>query len=163
LRLVFEDRGTRFAPGVDAGRWSAQVARLKQATSGAQAVVLEQALADLLTRPGIEAGRRQLRTALAVRREEARGVIARHFPAGTRVTNPAGGLILWLELPRSVDALALFHACLAENIVIAPGTMFSATDHFRHCIRLGLGGDWDDGHRRALQRVGALACLTVAG
>jgi DNA-binding transcriptional MocR family regulator len=68
-----------------------------------------------------------------------------------------------LELPRSVDALALFHACLAENIVIAPGTMFSATDHFRHCIRLGLGGDWDDGHRRALQRVGALACLTVAG
>jgi DNA-binding transcriptional MocR family regulator len=156
------------APGlrlgwVDAGRWSAQVARLKQATSGAQAVVLEQALADLLTRPGIEAGRRQLRTALAVRREEARGVIARHFPAGTRVTNPAGGLILWLELPRSVDALALFHACLAENIVIAPGTMFSATDHFRHCIRLGLGGDWDDAHRQALQRVGALACLTVAG
>jgi DNA-binding transcriptional MocR family regulator len=68
-----------------------------------------------------------------------------------------------LELPRSVDALALFHACLAENIVIAPGTMFSATDHFRHCIRLGLGGDWDDAHRQALQRVGALACLTVAG
>jgi DNA-binding transcriptional MocR family regulator len=42
-------------------------------------------------------------------------------------------------------------------IVIAPGTMFSATHHFRHCIRLGLGGNWDDAHRRALRRVGSLA------
>jgi hypothetical protein len=37
--------------------------------------------------------------------------------------------------------------------------MFSATDHFRHCIRLGLGGELDDAHRRALQRVGALAAM----
>ena len=36
-------------------------------------------------------------------------------------------------------------------------TMFSATDYFRHCIRLGLGGIWDDAHRRALRRVGSLA------
>lgn len=150
------------APGVrlgwvEAGRWSKQVARLKQATSGAQTVVLEHALADLLTRPGVEAGRRQLRTALATRLGEARQLIARHFPVGTRVTNPAGGLILWVELPHQVDSLALFHACLAERIVIAPGTMFSATDHFNHCIRLGLGGDWDDAHRQALRRVGQLA------
>jgi DNA-binding transcriptional MocR family regulator len=150
------------APGlrlgwVDAGRWSSDVARLKQATSGAQAVVLEQALADLLTRPGVEASRRKLRSALSARLEQAREVIARHFPAGTRVTNPAGGLFLWVELPREIDALALFHACLAEHIVIAPGTMFSATDHFRHCIRLGLGGEWDEAHRQALRRVGELA------
>jgi DNA-binding transcriptional MocR family regulator len=150
------------APGlrlgwVEAGRWSSDVARLKQATSGAQTVLLEQALADLLSRPGVEAGRRRLRTALAGRLDEAREVIAQHFPAGTRVTNPAGGLFLWVELPREVDALGLFQACLREHIVIAPGTMFSATDHFRHCIRLGLGGEWDEPHRQALRRVGELA------
>jgi DNA-binding transcriptional MocR family regulator len=150
------------APGlrlgwVDAGRWTSDVARLKQATSGAQTVLLERALADLLTRPGVEAGRRKLRSALAARLDEAREVIARHFPTGTRVTNPAGGLFLWVELPREVDALELFHACLDERIVIAPGTMFSATDHFRHCIRLGLGGEWDEAHRQALRRVGEVA------
>ena len=120
-------------------------------------MLLERALADLLTQPGIEAGYRQMRATLAARVDEARGLIAQHFPKGTRVTNPAGGLILWAELPRGTDALALFQACLAENIVIAPGTMFSATDHFRHCVRLGLGGTWDDAHRRALRRVGSLA------
>jgi DNA-binding transcriptional MocR family regulator len=93
--------------------------------------------------------------------DEARGLIAQHFPKGTRVTNPAGGLILWAELPRGVDSLALFQACLAENIVIAPGTMFSATNDFRHCVRLGLGGVWDDAHRRALRRVGSLAAALL--
>ena len=154
------------APGlrlgwVDAGRFGTHLARLKQATSGSQPVILQRALADLLTQPGIAAGYRQMRATLAVRMDEARGLIAEHFPKGTRVTNPAGGLILWAELPGGVDALALFQACLAENIVIAPGTMFSATNHFRHCVRLGLGGVWDDAHRSALRRVGSLAATLM--
>jgi DNA-binding transcriptional MocR family regulator len=154
------------APGlrlgwVDAGRFGTELARLKQATSGSQSVFLERALADLLTQPGVEAGYRQMRATLAARMDEARRSIAEHFPKGTRVTNPAGGLILWTELPRGIDSLALFQACLAEKIVIAPGTMFSATDHFRHCVRLGLGGVWDDVHRQALRRVGALAAALV--
>jgi DNA-binding transcriptional MocR family regulator len=119
--------------------------------------MLERALADLLTQPGIEAGYRQLRSTVAARVDEARGLIAQHFPEGTRVTDPQGGFILWVELPRSVAGLALFHRCLAENIVIAPGKMFSATNRFEHCIRLGLGGRWNDAHRHALRRVGDLA------
>jgi DNA-binding transcriptional MocR family regulator len=150
------------APGlrlgwVDAGRWSARLARLKQATSGSQSAMLERALADLLAQPGIEAGYRQMRARLAARLDEARGVVAHEFPKGTRITNPSGGLILWVELPRGTDSLALSQACLAENIVIAPGAMFSATGHFSHCLRLGLGGSWDEAHRRALRRVGFLA------
>jgi DNA-binding transcriptional MocR family regulator len=130
---------------------------MKESTSGSQTTMLERALADLLTQPGIEAGYRQLRATIAARVDEARGLIAQHFPEGTRVTDPQGGFILWVELPRSLDSLALFQDCLAENIVIAPGKMFSATNHFEHCIRLGLGGRWDDTHRHALRRVGDLA------
>jgi DNA-binding transcriptional MocR family regulator len=150
------------APGlrlgwVDAGRWGPKLVRMKESTSGSQTTMLERALADLLTQPGIEAGYRQLRATIAARVDEARGLIAQHFPEGTRVTDPQGGFILWVELPRSIDSLGLFQNCLAENIVIAPGKMFSATNHFEHCIRLGLGGRWDDTHRHALRRVGDLA------
>jgi DNA-binding transcriptional MocR family regulator len=156
------------APGlrlgwVEAGRWGTSLARLKQATSGSQAVILERALPDLLTQAGVEAGYRQMRATLAVRVDEARGLISEHFPKATRITNPAGGLVLWAELPRSIDALALFKACLAENIGVARGTMLRATDHFRHCVRLGLGGEWYDAHRRALQRVGVLAATLEHG
>jgi DNA-binding transcriptional MocR family regulator len=89
--------------------------------------------------------------------DEARGLIAQHFPKGTRVTDPAGGFILWVELPSQIDSLALFHAGMAERICFAPGTMFSATDRFRHCLRLGMGGKWGAAERQALKRLGDLA------
>jgi DNA-binding transcriptional MocR family regulator len=150
------------APGlrlgwVEAGPWGEHVRQLKAATSGSQAAVLECAMADLLTQPGIEAGYRQLRNVVAARMDEARGLIAQHFPKGTRVTDPAGGFILWVELPEQIDSQALLQACLLERICFAPGTMFSATDRFRHCLRLGMGGQWGDAERVALRRVGQLA------
>jgi DNA-binding transcriptional MocR family regulator len=150
------------APGIrlgwlDAGRWGAQVRRLKAVHSGGHTELLELAMADLLTQPGNESGYRQLRSTIAARVDEARGLIAESFPRGTRVTDPAGGYILWVELPTAIDSVALFRACLAEKICIAPGTMFSATDRYRHCIRLGVGGRWDDAQRDGLRRVGAIA------
>lgn len=150
------------APGLRLGwiaapAWTERLQRLKAATSGSETVMLQRALADLLTQPGIEAGYRQLRGVVAARVDEARGLISRHFPKGTRVTAPAGGFILWLELPGDIDTIALFEACLDEHICIAPGSLFSATDRFRHCMRLGLGGKWGDAERRALARVGKLA------
>jgi len=40
--------------------------------------------------------------------------------------------------------------------------MFSATDRFRHCIRLSVGSGWGDVQRRALRRVGELAGALAA-
>ena len=150
------------APGLrlgwlDAGSRVSDLIRMKEATSGSQTLILQRALADLLGQSGIEAGFRQIRATIATRIDEARGLIANHFPAGTRVTDPSGGFILWIELPRDVDALQLSQACLAEKIVIAPGKMFSASGRFDNCFRLGVGGAWDDKHRDALRRLGALA------
>lgn len=150
------------APGlrlgwIDGGRWAARVRRLKESTSGAQTPVLELALAELLSQPGQAASCRHLRAAVAARVDEARGAISESFPRGTRVTDPPGGFILWLELPRQVDSLTLFEACLDERICIGPGVLFSATDRYRHCIRLGVGGTWNDAQVDALRRVGAIA------
>jgi DNA-binding transcriptional MocR family regulator len=154
------------APGlrvgyVDAGRWTEQVKRLKAVHSGAHTEFLELAVADLLTQPGAESAYRQLRTTVAARVDEARGIIAESFPKGTRVTDPPGGFILWVELPAGSDSMALFEACLRERICIAPGTMFSTTGRYRHCLRLGLGGRWDEAQRQALRRVGELAQRVV--
>jgi DNA-binding transcriptional MocR family regulator len=154
--------GKTLAPGLrlgwlDAGRWRSRVQRLKAATSGGHTTFLERALADLLNQPGNEASSRRLRGTMAARIDEARGLIAQSFPAGTRVTDPPGGYVLWVELPTAIDSLALYRVCLAEHICIAPGTMFSATGRFRHCIRLGIGGAWNDAQRTALRRVGTLA------
>jgi DNA-binding transcriptional MocR family regulator len=155
------------APGlrvgwVEAGRWDAPLKRMKAATSGGQTAIIELAMADLLTQTGNEAAYRQLRGTIASRVDEARSLIAQSFPKGTRVTDPAGGYILWVEMAREIDSQALFASCLAERICIAPGTLFSSSDRYRHCIRLGVGGRWDEAQRAGLRRIGALACEMAA-
>lgn len=150
------------APGlrvgwVEGGRWNTSLRRLKTALSGAQTSITELAMAELLSQRGYEPHLRRLREALARNVDDARRLIGESFPRGTRVTDPQGGMMLWVEMPPAIDSLALFKACLDEHIVIAPGTMFSATDRYRHCVRVSVGGTWGDEQRRALCRIGELA------
>ena len=90
--------------------------------------------------------------------DAVRSTIAAHFPPGTRVSDPPGGLLLWVELPRGMDANRLHEACLPERILVAPGALFSASGRFRNCLRIGVGGDWSPEHLQALARVGDMAC-----
>jgi DNA-binding transcriptional MocR family regulator len=156
------------APGlatgwVAAGRWSARVAELKLAGSAAGVGVLELALAEMLVQGGYETALRRLRRLFAEQVEQGRRLVGAHFPRGTRVTAPSGGFFLWVELPRSVDAVELFRRCLEQAIVIVPGLLFALTGRFRHCIRLSVGEPWDDARRAALASVGQLACELARG
>lgn len=155
------------APGlrlgwVEAGRWTEPLRAIKDLQAGGQSPVLELALADLIAQTGHAAGMRQLRSAIAVRMESARHVIADAFPPGTRVSDPPGGLLLWLELPRGLDTVQLHQACLAERILVPPGTVFGTGGRFRNCLRIGVGGDWTVGHMQALRRIGEVACAMAA-
>ena len=59
------------------GERQQRLQRMKAATSGSETVMLQRALADLLTQPGIEAGYRQLRAVVAARMDEARAEFTR--------------------------------------------------------------------------------------
>lgn len=154
------------APGVrlgwvEGGRWSRQIAAHKLATSGSQTPVLQVALADLLNQADHAHGQRRLREQIAQRVEEAVRLIRGAFPGGTRVHRARGAYTLWLELPAAAPTgRQLFEACMAENICIAPGEIFTLGTRLDRCIRLSVGGDWDregSRHRSALQRIGELA------
>jgi len=155
------------APGlrlgwVEAGRWTEPLRRIKDMQAGGQSPVLELALADLILQTGHAAAMRQLRAAIAARVDDVRRVIASSFPPGTRVSDPPGGLLFWLELPRSVDTVQLHQAFLSERILVPPGTIFGTGGRFRNCLRIGVGGDWTPRHVSALRRVGELACAMAA-
>lgn len=141
---------------LEAGRWSARVQHFKHVLSGGHTEIVEQAMADVLTQPGYEPAMRAMRRTMRERFVEARTLIGEHFPAGTRVTDPPGGFVLWVELPAGHDTSALFLEALDAGISIAPGSMFSATGRFGHCFRLGLGGDWGPVQRAALRQLGKM-------
>jgi DNA-binding transcriptional MocR family regulator len=99
-----------------------------------------------------------------VRQEYARNValavkaVSLLFPEGTRVTQPEGGFALWVELPTAVDAMELHRRASQENIIIAPGPLFSATQKkYGNCIRLSCGVPWNDRLERGLKKLGDMA------
>jgi DNA-binding transcriptional MocR family regulator len=142
---------------IEPGRWRDRVRMLKFVASGGQNELVELALAELLESGGYERSLRQLRRRVEAQVDAARGVIAESFPRGTRVTRPAGGYILWIELPKECDSIALFEKLLERDITIAPGPMFSATQRYRNCLRVSVGQPWSERSERALREVGRLA------
>ena len=139
-----------------AGRYAPQVERFKMMTSLATALPTQLALAEYLAQGAYERHLRRLREFLATRRRQALRLIEKHFPPGTRVTRPEGGYFVWLELPATVDALALHHQARARSISTAPGVLFSADRRFTHHLRLNVGhpGERVDA---ALRELGMLA------
>lgn len=52
--------------------------------------------------------------------------LARHMPAGTEWTPPAGGMFFWLRLPEGCNALALLPRAIARGVAYVPGEAFYA-------------------------------------
>jgi DNA-binding transcriptional MocR family regulator len=78
------------------------------------------------------------------------------FPAGTKLTRPAGGFVLWVELPGGVDSMQLFDRAMRLGISIAPGPIFSPKGKFSNFIRLNCAMEWSDRVERAVETLGRL-------
>jgi DNA-binding transcriptional MocR family regulator len=143
--------------------WAADLQRAKFYSSVAAPTLQQRVLARYYASGGYDRFLTRLRRDLAQTAERFLDAIAAHFPEGTRVTPPAGGMALWIELPAPVDAMALFRDALASRIGIMPGLVFSAKADYRHYIRLSFGVGWTHDVERALRRLGALARAAVAG
>ncbi len=142
---------------VAAGRFRAEVERLKLLTNVCTPALPQMVIAEFLESGGYDRHLTRLRTTLASQVEMVRQAIAKYFPDGTRISRPAGGYMLWLELPPRTDALKLYRAALAEHISILPGTIFTSTNGYRHHIRINCGHTWSAAHDRALLTLGRLA------
>jgi DNA-binding transcriptional MocR family regulator len=141
---------------VAAGKFQAEIERLKLLTNVATAVLPQLIVAEFLRSGGYDRHLKRLRTKLAGQMEAVRQAIAKYFPEGTRISRPSGGYMLWVQLPAQIDALALYRAALGEHISVLPGTIFSATGRFKNCIRINCGHAWSETHDRALLTLGRL-------
>jgi len=150
------------APGyrigwIAAGRYHDRVMRLKLATTLATPALQQLALAAFLRSGSYAQFLKKVRRAYSDQVARGRDAIARFFPHGTRVTQPRGGFLLWVEMPRAIDSLRLADEALTAGISIAPGPLFSARGQHRHCIRLSCGEAWTPVLDRAIETIGRMA------
>jgi DNA-binding transcriptional MocR family regulator len=150
------------APGyrvgwVAPGRYREKVELLKFAQTVATPTLPQLAIAAFLRNGGYDRHLRALRRQLASQVQRGVEAIGEHFPEGTRVTRPEGGSLVWVELPRQVDALVLHARALEAGISIAPGPIFSAQKRYGNFIRLSCGFPWSPRLEGALATLGSLA------
>jgi DNA-binding transcriptional MocR family regulator len=82
--------------------------------------------------------------------------IIQYFPQDVKLTRPAGGFVLWVEMNKEVDAYKLYQEAMKYGISIAPGQIFSASGDYRNCIRIGYGRAYDDTIEYGLKVLGNL-------
>jgi DNA-binding transcriptional MocR family regulator len=139
------------------GRFQDRVQLLKFSQTVATTTIPQRAIARFLEGGGYDRHLRTLRRKLAESMHRVGAGVAEHFPAGTRISQPKGGTVLWVELPRKVSALELHRRALAEGISIAPGPIFSARQRLSNFIRLSTAQEWNGRVEAALVRLGQLA------
>jgi DNA-binding transcriptional MocR family regulator len=156
------------APGYRVG-WVAtagympQVLEAKFTSTLCGPVLPQVALAAFLASGGYDHHLRRLRRSFADTLAAMTRVIEQAFPAGTKVSQPAGGFVLWLELPQPLDSRLLFAQALAKGICFAPGVVFSASGGHAHCLRLSGGYGWDARIEKGVRALGAMARAALAG
>jgi DNA-binding transcriptional MocR family regulator len=137
-------------------RYAADIARAKFFSSVGSPTLQQYVMAEYFASGVHDRHLRRVRDSLADNCRRYINAIAHHFPAGTRVSNPSGGVVLWVELPRGSNGMDLFERALAAGIGIAPGIIFSAKADYKNFIRLSAGIDWTADVDAALQRLGKL-------
>ena len=140
-----------------AGRFAGKLERLKLMTFLQGSIPAQGAIATYLQDGGYDAHLRRLRQALAAQQTAVFAAVHRYFPSETRLSRPPGGYFAWLELPRKVDAMRLYHAAFAAGVSLAPGVMFSPRpQQYSHCIRINTGQQWTPSIDKGLATLGRL-------
>ncbi len=129
------------APGlrvgwVAPGRYASRVMHMKYISSMSSATLPQLAVADFISRGGYDRHLKKVRSVYMRGRDYLLEWITRYFPEGTRASNPQGGYLLWVELPATVNSMALTTAAMEQGVGVAPGELFSSTGKYSHHIRL---------------------------
>ncbi|KXU96487.1 GntR family transcriptional regulator [Caballeronia megalochromosomata] len=150
------------APGYRIGwlaarKYAQQLMERKLAFSLCSPALPQVALADFLESGAYEVHLRAIRRIFEDNLARMTRTIEESFPPDTKVSQPVGGYVLWLEMPRRFDSRALFDRALEEGICFAPGIAFSASGRFRNCLRLSAGHTWSQQVADGVRRLGQLA------
>ena len=147
------------APGVRVGwiapgRYRDKVTHIKYVSSSMCPTLPQLAIADFIKTGGYQRHTRKVRLLYKQGRDHLIRCIKDYFPEDTKISFPQGGYILWVELNKQYDAVKLAAQCKQGEVSIAPGTLFSATGKYRHCMRLNFSEKTEAKREQGIKQLG---------
>lgn len=144
------------------GQYRDTIMRLKRSYSCSSGLLQQMTLAEFMASGDYDRHLKALRPVLQQNAQRTRALVAEHFPAETRTSNPVGGAVLWIELPARIDAERLFDEAIGAQISIAPGLIFSPCARYQNFIRLSFGHPWSDKIEQSIAWLGQKVRDSVA-
>jgi len=138
------------------GRYRDTLRAAKHMVSGATPLLQQEMVADFMRSGRYERHLRKLRRTLSQQLRQLSQCVQDSFPDGTRLTQPQGGFVLWVELPGGVDTMELYDAASRQEADYVPGALFSPSGSYRNFLRLNAGFPVTAHTAAAIQRLGAL-------
>ena len=146
------------APGlrlgwIEAGRFRDRIRAYKGVTSGMTSALPQLAVAELLATRYYDRHIKRLRLQVGEQTRLYAQVLRDVLPPGTRMTSPAGGNLLWVQLP-GVDGTAVYRGLLQQGVGVFPGEIFSLRGKHRSFLRVSCGAVWSPSIERAIELLG---------
>lgn len=138
------------------GRYRDQVEKMKFLNTLGTSSIHQLAIAEYLKYEGYDRHLRKVRQRFSLNVKLMSACVRRFFPAGTKISQPAGGYVLWIELPKHVDAMQLYEGALEKSITLGPGRMFSAQNDFPNYIRLNYSYPWNQASESSIKQLSEL-------
>ncbi|SHN38566.1 PLP-dependent aminotransferase family protein [Chitinophaga sp. CF418] len=147
------------APGyrvgwVAPGKFKEKIIRQKLLQTISTPTLYQEVIADFLEFGRYDHHLRTFRKNLYANCLQFQRAIESYFPDNTKVSQPQGGFVLWIELDKKIDTSELYATALRQKISFAPGRMFTLRDQYRNCMRLNFALEWSEKLERDLKKLG---------
>lgn len=83
-------------------------------------------------------------------------MIHQYFPKGIKVTNPSGGMFLWVTLPVGTSATRLLEKAAEEKVIFVPGRSFYTDNLGDNSFRLNFSNAGFNDIKAGIKRLGAV-------
>ena len=114
----------------------AKLVQAKQATDLHTATLSQMAVYEVIKDGFLDTHIPTIRTLYRDQCQTMLGALERHMPPGVRWNRPRGGMFLWAELPRGMDASKVLAKAVEQKVAFVPGAPFFAADPEIESLRL---------------------------
>lgn len=139
------------------GRHHQEIKRLKSIQCPWNGTLNEMVVAEFLEAGGYDRHLRRIRQRYAMQCARMRQAVIQQFPDTCRVNQPAGGFVLWVEMPEGFDSERFATEAMAKKISLVPGPIFSPSGNLQNCFRLSCGFAFGDRTLGAITTLGKIA------
>jgi 2-aminoadipate transaminase len=88
--------------------------------------------------------------------------LERYFPAEAQWNRPAGGMFIWVTLPKGVDSTVLLAKAIEQHVAFVPGAPFFAANPQPNTLRLSFVTVPAEKIESGMQKLGALVKAEIA-